>query len=60
MFYNTNAFSSIRSKIINSCIAEDEVLCGGKFAQSIVHESENPQFLSKDEFGAILRVLCTK
>ena len=53
MFYNTNAFSSIRSKIINSFIAEGEVLCGGKFAQSIVHESENPQFLSKDEFGAI-------
>ena len=60
MFYNTNAFSSVRSKIMNSFIAEDEVLCRGKFAQSIVHERENPQFLSKDELGAILHVICTE
>ena len=60
MFYNTNAFSSIRSKIMNSFIADDEVLCRGKFVQSIVHERENPQFLSKDELGAILHVICTE
>ena len=60
MFYNTNAFSSVRSKIMNSLIAEDEVLCRGKFAQSIVHERENPQFLWKDELGAILHVICTE
>ena len=34
MFYNTNTFSCVRSKIMNSCIAEDEVLCKGKFAVS--------------------------
>ena len=58
IFYNTNAFSSVRSKIINSFIAEDEVLCRGKFAQLIVHGRENPQFLSKYKLGAILHVIC--
>ena len=42
---------------MNSFIVEDEVVCRGKFAQSIVHERENPQFLSKYELGAILHVL---
>ena len=40
---------------MNSFIAEDEAW--GKFAQPIVHERENPQFLSKYELGAILHVI---
>ena len=59
MFHSTKAFSSVHSKIMNSFIAEDEVLCRGKFAQSIV-QRENPQFLSKYELGAILHVICTE
>ena len=45
---------------MNSFIAEDEVLCRGKFAQSIVHERRTLSFYQKDELGAILHVICTE
>ena len=38
MCYSGKAFSSVLSKIMNSSIADDEVLCRGTFAQSIVYE----------------------
>ena len=55
MSFSAKAFSSVRSKIINTFIADDEVLCEEKFAPSIVRERENYQLLYwKDELSAIL------
>ena len=59
MFYRTNAYVTCRQSIINSFRADDEILNRGVFAQCIVHERENPQFLAKTELEDILNFICT-